>query len=84
MAATIPAAGALTIVLLIFGGCCSNVFALEGVIRFASQWERLQARNNADDDSGPSLAVVYCSHSFNSCSRRSPLFQRNSRVRSHI
>lgn len=31
-----PAFGPLSIVLLIFGGCCSNVFALEAIIRYFS------------------------------------------------
>ena len=30
----IPALGPLSIVGLIFGGCCSNVFALEAIVRY--------------------------------------------------
>ena len=30
-----PALGPISIVVLIFGGCCSNVFALEAIIKSA-------------------------------------------------
>ena len=34
LGAMVVAVGALSTVLLIFGGCCSNVFALEALIRY--------------------------------------------------